>query len=151
MLDMDQPEDDINDVMIAEDDQDDFELLTEAIHSLPVKVEITRAEDGEILLRLMDEKTPDLLFLDIIIPCKDGKDCLREIRSNQKYDNLPIIVYSSLSDLRTIDTCFRHGANLFLRKPDTYEGIIEGVRKIFSINWKKIKYYPARPDFVLNP
>ena len=138
-------------VVMAEDDNDDFEILADAISKVPVKILLSRAEDGVVLMKLIHEKIPDLLFLDIILPQRDGRDCIREIRSDKKFDGLPIIVYTSLKDLETVEFCYRWGTNIYVHKPQSYSDIAEIVRKIFSINWKKLQYYPSRSEFVLNP
>ena len=141
----------IQDVIIADDDKDDFDILSDIIKSLDIDVIVSRAENGDVLMRLIDKKIPDLLFLDLILPCKNGKDCIREIRSDRKFDSLPIIVYTSLRDIDSIEFCYRWGTNLFVHKPSDYADIGEIVKRIFSINWKKIRYYPSRSEFVLNP
>ncbi len=140
-----------HDVLIADDDNDDFELLSDAIRTLDFKIEIKRAENGDILMKLIDEDIPDLLFLDLILPCKDGKACLTEIRNDRRFDELPIIVYTSVTDTDSVDFCFRSGSNLYVYKPGSYTEILEAVEKIFTINWKKLRYYPTRSNFVLNP
>src|SRR5688572_19689369 len=106
-------------IMLAEDDEDDYYVFSLAIEEVPIKVLLTRAEDGEKLMRLLDEKLPDILFLDLRMPIKDGHECLREIRSDKRFDKLPIIIYSSLEDLRTIELTYREGANLYALKPST--------------------------------
>lgn len=138
-------------VLVAEDDDEDFEIFSSAIKELSIKVVLTRAENGDILIRLLDEKNPDVLFLDILLPCKDGNHCLKEIRANKKYDKLPVIIYSSISDLKTIEFCYREGANLYMIKPGTFSELKTALQKIFSIDWKKVLYFPSLTEFVLNP
>lgn len=138
-------------VMVAEDDDEDFLIFSLAIDELSFTVVLTRAENGEILLKLLDEKHPDILFLDLLMPCKDGRQCLKEIRSNRKYDSLPIVVYSSLSDLKEIDFCYREGSNLFAVKPASLTELKLILEKVFSIDWKKLLYFPPKTQFVLNP
>ena len=104
-------------LIIAEDDKDDFDLLKEAIEECNISVSIERAENGDILIKILDHRIPDLLFLDIYMPCKDGKQCLREIRANNRYDLLPIIIYSSLNQKNEVEFCFREGANMYIIKP----------------------------------
>lgn len=144
-------EQEVQDILIAEDDKDDFELLEDVIKNLPITVLINRADNGDILMKLIHENIPDLLLLDLVLPCKDGKTCLQEIRSDKKFDELPIIVYSAQRDEESIEFCFRNGSNMYVYKPDTYSQIVDAVQKIFAFNWKKVKYYPTRSTFVLNP
>jgi CheY-like chemotaxis protein len=138
-------------VLMAEDDDEDFYIFSLAIKELTIKVVLTRAENGDILLQLLDEKNPDIVFLDLLMPCKDGRTCLKEIRSNKKYDTIPIVVYSSLSDLKSIEFCYREGSNLYAIKPSTLNELKTVLEKIFSIDWKKMLYFPPRSKFVVTP
>ena len=138
-------------VLLAEDDDDDYFIFSMAIKELTFKVILSRAENGDILLRLLDENRPDVLFLDLLMPCKDGKQCLREIRANKKFDSLPIVVYTSLHDLESIEFTYREGSNLFVIKPSTLTEIKEVLQKVFTIDWKKLLYFPPISKFVINP
>jgi len=141
----------LQNVLIAEDDDEDFELFADAIRDLSLKIILTRAENGDILMNILHERIPDLLFLDIVMPCKDGKDCLFEIRSNPKFDALPIIIYSSVRDYQTIELFYRKGTNLYVFKPQTYRELVSSLQKIFAVDWKTVRYYPKYSEFILNP
>ena len=138
-------------VLLAEDDDDDYLIFSLAVDELTsVRVALKRAENGDILMRLLDEKHPDLLFLDLLMPCKDGRQCIREIRSNRKFDALPIIVYSSMSDLESIEFCYREGSNLYAKKPSSLSDLKGILEKIFAMDWKRMLYYPPMSQFVIN-
>lgn len=138
------------DILIAEDDNDDFNFLSSALGDLQMTVIISRAENGEILIKILNEKIPDLLFLDVLMPLKDGKECLKEIRANRRFDSLPVIMYTSLHDIRTIEFCYREGSNFFVCKPNTYKELLDVLNKILAIDWKKMMYYPPLSQYVLN-
>jgi CheY-like chemotaxis protein len=138
-------------VLLAEDDDDDFFVFSLAIEELSFKVILTRAENGDILMRLLDEKNPDILFLDIMMPCRDGRQCLKEIRANRKFDSLPIIMYTSLHDLETIEFSYREGSNLFAIKPSSLMALKDVLERVFSIDWKKLLYFPPVSKFVITP
>lgn len=143
--------DDATHILLAEDDDEDYLVFSLAIDELSFAVVLTRAENGEVLLKLLDEKHPDILFLDILMPCKDGRQCLREIRSNRKFDSLPIIVYTSLTDLKEIEFCYREGSNLYAIKPSSLQELKTILSRILSIDWKKLLYFPPKSEFVINP
>jgi CheY-like chemotaxis protein len=136
-------------VLIAEDDEDDLTLFREALKELSLDVVVSHAENGDVLLKILGKALPDVLFLDICMPCKDGKTCLREIRSNPAFDQLPIIIYSSVDDLSTIEHCFREGTNFYMVKPSKYITLVNMLRRIFQVNWKKVRLYPKLDQFVL--
>jgi len=137
-------------VMIAEDDNDDYYIFSVAIEELSITVVLTRAENGDLLIRLLEDKVPDILFLDLMLPGKDGRKCLKEIRSNHKYDSLPVIMYTSLKDVEQIEFCYRQGANLYVIKPTGFSDLKDVLERILLIDWKKILYYPPLSQFVVN-
>jgi CheY-like chemotaxis protein len=137
-------------VVIAEDDDDDYYLFSIAISETSYKVVLNRAENGKILLQLLEKELPNIVFLDLLLPVLDGRHCLKEIRSNKRYDSVPVIAYSSLKDLDSIEYCYREGSNLYVLKPSSYADLKKVLERILAIDWKKTMYYPPRAEFVLN-
>jgi CheY-like chemotaxis protein len=138
-------------IILAEDDDDDFELFASAAREVLPVVVIHRAENGIVLIQVLEEKIPDMLFMDVLLPGKSGLQCLREIRANKKFDHLPVIIYSSINELRHIEFCYRYGSNFYVHKPNSFSDLKEILQKIFSIDWKKMNYYPDKGSFVVNP
>jgi CheY-like chemotaxis protein len=138
-------------ILVAEDDDDDYVFFSMAVEEVEIAVALSRAEDGEILMRMLQEQIPDILFLDLQMPLKSGQECLREIRQDRRYDQLPIIIYSSFSDPDNIEQCFREAANLYSIKPDSLRGLVDVIKRVLSVDWKKMGYFPGRADFVINP
>lgn len=137
-------------VLLAEDDDDDFLIFSSAAAELSVKVVLTRAENGDILIRLLDEKSPDILFLDILMPCRNGRQCIKEIRANKKFDALPVIIYSSLKNFEEVEFFYREGANLYVVKPSSFSELKSVLERILSIGWKQVLYYPPLAQFMIN-
>jgi len=142
-------QEDARSVTVAEDDDDDFMFFSIACEELPYKVMLSRATNGDELLAVVERHNPDILFLDILMPCKGGRECLKQIRSDSRYDSMPIIMYTSMTDLQNIEFCFREGANLYMIKPVSVDGLRDMLHRILSINWKKMIYFPTRADFVI--
>ncbi len=83
-------------VLLADDDTDDCRFFELALNELALNTELTIVHNGEQLMSyLTDEsnKIPDVLFLDLNMPRKNGFECLLEIKLNKKIGNIPIIVY----------------------------------------------------------
>lgn len=138
-------------IILAEDDADDYFFFSLAISEIPIKVLLTRAEDGEKLMQLLEEKVPDILFLDLLMPCKNGQECLHTIRSDRRFDQLPIIVYTSMDDIANIEFCFREGSNLYAVKPANLADLKAVLERILAIDWQKMLYFPTLSKFVLRP
>jgi len=136
-------------LLLAEDDDDDYLIFEIALEKTKFLYKLSRAQDGEILLRLLSENIPDILFLDLQMPRKDGHQCILEIRANSRYDSLPVVVYSSRSDPNNIERCYRAGSNFFTIKPDSVNDLTAVLNHLLSIDWKSHLYYPTTSDFVL--
>ena len=136
-------------ILFSDDDTDDALLFTQAADLLTSPVLLSFAEDGEQLMRYLSRETlPDMIFLDLNMPVKNGLECLSEIRGDKKLDWLPVIVYTTSDNPRDIDTCFRLGANLYVVKPTSFESIIKTLRKILTLDFKQLPS-PSRENFVL--
>jgi CheY-like chemotaxis protein len=72
--------------------------------------------DGRAALTLLDRLRPDMILLDVMMPGLDGIDVLKTIRKHPKHKDLPVIVYSALSDPGTIDNAMKSGAQNYLVK-----------------------------------
>lgn len=136
-------------ILFSDDDTDDALLFTQAADLMKSSILLSFAEDGEQLMRfLAKESLPDMIFLDLNMPVKNGIECLKEIRSDKKLDQLPIIVYTTSDNPRDIDTCYKLGANLYVVKPTSFESIIKTLKKIINIDFRNHEL-PARENFIL--
>src|SRR5690349_20065011 len=118
------------DVILAEDDTDDVLVFELAAKESQIPMDIRHADDGEKLFTLLEEEVPDVLFLDIHMPCRDGVACIVEIRKKQEYDNLPVIMYTSHTTDKYINDCFRNGANLYMVKTKTIKELAENLKAV---------------------
>ncbi|TDH29270.1 response regulator [Segetibacter sp. 3557_3] len=119
-------------IAIAEDDKEDFLLLKEAIETVLPKINIIHSKDGQLFLQSLDDHAePDLIFLDLNIPKKNGIHCLVALRQQKKLKCTPVIIYSTSLDVEDIDCCYKHGCTLYLVKPPSYKDLVTQVRKIF--------------------
>lgn len=67
------------------------------------------------------DRLPDLIFVDLIMPLKDGEECLVEIRSRPKFSEVPVVIYSTALDIPKAEKLREEGANLYLRKPSSFD------------------------------
>ncbi len=137
------------DIMLADDDMDELLIFEAALDELGFPYQLRHANNGNKLLLLLKEKVPDILFLDIRMPLKDGVSCISEIRKHREYDSLPVIMYSSNIAPNLTEECFANGANFYLQKANTVSILSERLGKIFSIDQEKFLDYTARDNFVL--
>lgn len=139
-------------IFLADDDADDRTLFEEAVLEADSSVKLTTVEDGTQLMQLLaqinEPPPPDLIFLDINMPGKTGKACLREIRRNQRFDRVPVIMFSTSSFRNDIDETFQDGASLYVPKSVFFEDERSALQKLFSINWKKYLSGQSKENFL---
>ena len=104
-------------ILIAEDDK----FLSSAYHIKLSKLgyEVVIVSDGEQVMKYLNEKPlPDLLLLDLVMPVKDGFTTLKEIRSQDIFKKLPIIVASNLGQGEDVKKAKEMGAVDYIIKSD---------------------------------
>lgn len=116
-------------ILLADDDKDDRFLFREALSELPVATSLETVHDGEQLMSYLTEHEgtlPDVLFLDLNMPRKNGFECLTEIKLNDKLKDLPVVMFSTSfprdahyeQDL--INMLYKIGAHDYIRKPANF-------------------------------
>jgi len=126
----------ISHILLADDDNDHAVLFGRIIKEEYPAITISYVNDGERLLQFLHLNQIDLLFLDLNMPCKDGYECLHEIRMDPSLKDLPIIVYSSSAHLSDIQKSFIHRADFYLVKPFKTDHLRTALKQILSVNWR---------------
>ena len=121
--------------MVVEDEGVANELLSSTFGNF--FSEVTSAFNGEEALKLFEEKKPDIVFVDIIMPVMDGIELSRRIREINP--NQIIIVISASNDIQKISESIEIGVNSFIQKPIDTKKIIELLTNVTSMISKKKK------------
>jgi CheY-like chemotaxis protein len=124
-------------IALIDDDQDDCEIFGDALHEFDGQLKLSCLSENERLISFLEEKKPDLIFLDVNMPRKNGYECLREIRSTPTFQRTPVIMYSNTGRKEDVEKAYSIGANLFLRKPATFGGLVEALQRVVIQNWEK--------------
>jgi CheY-like chemotaxis protein len=78
---------------------------------------VLKAFDGASALKIIEESTPDLFVLDIMMPEINGIELCQQIRALPQFEHTPVIFLSAYSDTEIVEKTFAAGANDFIRKP----------------------------------
>lgn len=122
-------------ILLVDDDEDDRIFFQEALEALGNPVQFKMAEHGMEAIQLL-EQYPDLrldaIFLDLNMPVMDGHECLKILRSNPKYDDIKIIIFSTSYNPEVATILQEDGANHYLRKPSNYLSLIDAIKTALS-------------------
>ena len=131
----------INNVLLAEDDEDDVHLFTTVLAELNQDILVTVTTDGNLLMAFLNQATtlPEMIFLDLKMPFKNGFECLREIRGNEKWNSIKIFVLSTSTQPQHIEDAYKGGADLYLAKPASYTQFKNMVEKCLVNNWEGLR------------
>ncbi len=110
-------------ILYADDDAEDRELMSEALAEVDPEISCVVASHGEDALEILEQSDslPDFIFLDINMPVMDGKRCLQELKKDNRYRHIPVIIYSTTSDQDEIGEFYNLGASTVIRKHDNFQ------------------------------
>lgn len=127
----------MNHVLLADDDRDHGILFEHILKQVDPSKSLTIIKDGEQLIDFLTYQVPDLLFLDLNMPHKNGLECLQEIRQKLGLTDLPIVVYSSSTHMTDIQKSYLHKADLYMVKPFNSFHLRNALESILTMDWKK--------------
>ncbi len=142
-------------ILMADDDPDDRMLTKEAFEEAQLANELHFVEDGEQLMDYLHRKSryanlagyrlPGLILLDLNMPRKDGREALKEIKSDPNLRRIPIVVLTTSKAEEDILRSYDLGVNSFIIKPVVFESLVE-IMKTLGKYWFEIVELP--PDGV---
>jgi CheY-like chemotaxis protein len=139
-------------VLLADDDLDDCLFFKEALEELPLSTHLTIVNDGDQLMKLLLKNTtqlPHVLFLDLNMPRKNGFECLKEIKLNDKLKALPAIMYSTSSEQDVMDRLYQNGAQHFFRKPFDFLQFKRVIHYSLTLIMQETGLQRAKSNFIL--
>jgi len=119
-------------ILLADDDEGDTLLFKVAFSELKIKTIVSTVNSGIQLmewLNMKDITLPDLLFLDLNMPPKNGLECLKEMKNNKKLKDVFIAIYSTSDNEKDIEETFHNGANVYITKPNDFNMLKQVLEK----------------------
>ena len=104
-------------VLVVDDNRLNLAIAKDFLQKNSKIKEITVCEDSQKTLEIIEKNNIDILLLDIVMPELSGFDLLKLIRSNKNYNDLQIVMFTSLNDKESFKMCFELGASDFINKP----------------------------------
>ena len=136
-------------ILLADDDPDDRMLAQRALKKSRLANRLFMVEDGEMLMQYLrregeyadPEKSPrpGLILLDLNMPRKDGREALREIKSDPALRRIPVVILTTSEAELDILRSYDLGVNAFVTKPVTFEGLATAIRRIGDFWFEIVK------------
>lgn len=126
-------------IILAEDDPGHVTLIRKNLVRSGLTNEFVVLKDGQEALDFffrpdaepcLVANTPYLLLLDVRMPKVDGVDVLRQIKQDEEFKKLPIIMLTTMDDPREIDRCHALGCSNFITKPVEYEKFADTIKQM---------------------
>lgn len=139
-------------IILADDDEDDRLLFTDAFSELRINTKVNTFNDGVELMEYLnsqDAVLPNVLFLDLNMPKKNGIECLYEIKQDNKFNDIAIAIFSTSSSEEHIEETFVQGANIYIKKPSDFATLKKVLSDVVTINWQYHTSGLNRDNFLL--
>ncbi len=123
---------------MAEDDEEDVFLFKEVLTDLNVDVNLEVADNGIELMKMLEdaEVLPELIFLDLNMPLKNGMLCLQEIKTNQRWKNINVVMLSTSSHQDQIKAAYKKGADFYMIKATSYTDFKNAIAACLQKSWQ---------------
>ncbi len=143
-------------ILIADDDEDDRLLTRQALEEAHLSNDVRFVEDGEELMDYLRRQgryagqdgrapRPGLILLDLNMPKKDGRECLREIKADDDLRDIPVVVLSTSREEEDIARSYQLGVNSFISKPVSFTGLVDALKVMGHYWFELVELPPLRP------
>jgi CheY-like chemotaxis protein len=135
-------------IFLADDDADDRMFFEDALNQLPIPTQLTLSNDGLELMSNLETVVPDVIFLDLNMPRKNGFQCLEEIRNTTKLKDIPIVIFSTTVNEDAVNKTYQLGANYYICKPSSFELLVKSIETVLTLEML-LKPQPPKEKFIL--
>jgi len=127
-------------LLVAEDDVDDRMLIQKAFSKTWEAGKLVYVDNGEELLKYLKRQPPyiseteyprpQIVLLDLNMPKKDGRQALKEIKSDKELCKIPVIVFTTSRRPDDIENMYKLGSNSYITKPSSFDGLLTIAKEI---------------------
>ncbi|MFN8347955.1 MAG: response regulator [Spirosomataceae bacterium] len=124
-------------IFYVDDDADDRLLFEAALSEINDDAKLTVMEDSDELLHILENPppTPNLIFVDLNMPRKNGYQVLKEIKSNHSFKRLPVLILTTSAEKTIMEKARSLGADAFITKPSNFNSLKSILRKCLTAPW----------------
>ena len=138
-------------ILLVEDNEDDYEATSRAFKKANLSNPIVWCKSGRDALDFLKREgahkdaskglRPGLVLLDLNMPGMDGRKTLEVIKNDDTLKRIPVIILTTSADERDIDACYQTGANTYVQKAVSFDGLIEAIKRLKAY-WFEIALLP---------
>ena len=140
-------------ILLADDDNDDCIFFKVAVEEFSLPADVATVNNGEQLMQLLKKETnelPDVIFLDLNMPRKNGFKCLLEIKLSENLKQIPVIIFSTSFEHEVVSLLYENGALYFIRKPSEFLKFKKIIQQAITLIAEGSIAQPTRENFMLN-
>ncbi len=139
-------------IFLAEDDADDRMFFEDALKQLSLPTQLVVAKDGcELMYELETAASappPQVIFLDLNMPKKNGFECLKEIRQDPRLKSIPVVIFSTAGSTDAVEETYKEGANYYICKPRSFSLLVKALETVLTTElWPSSQ--PPKEKFLL--
>ena len=128
-------------ILLVDDDADDQLYFRDAINELKKSLKCEIANNGREAIEQMNvPPPPDLIFLDLNMPVMNGYDCLTYLKKEDRYKDIPVIIFTTSQSLNDIERSRNLGAKLFFTKPSNFNILCNKLDEILEMDFTKMQF-----------
>jgi CheY-like chemotaxis protein len=137
-------------ILLVDDDTDDQYFFVDALRETYPDVQCVIANNGlEAILQLKTiAPTPSIIFLDLNMPFMNGYECLEDLKKDDSFKNIPVIIYSTTNNSADYQRIKEMGAKAFLSKPADFDILKSKLAEILKLDFS-IKPFLYRIFFLI--
>lgn len=124
-------------ILLIEDNPGDVRLTQEAFKEGSINIKLDVVMDGVEAIKFLkkeppylDVTTPDLILLDLNLPKKDGREVLQEIKTDQHFKRIPVVVLTTSNAQQDILKSYNLHVNCYVNKPVDFDKFFDIIQKI---------------------
>jgi DNA-binding response OmpR family regulator len=120
------PENSVPKILVVDDDHEILKLIAMLLRR--IGAEAWTFPDGQSALQRLNQTVPDLIILDLMLPDVDGLQILQQVRAQEQFMDVPVLILSAKADPDTIRRGLDLGADGYITKPYIANTLIDKVR-----------------------
>ena len=122
--------------MLIDDDPDDQLFFRDAIQTIHPGLDCELASTCQEAFRQLEKPPPpDFIFMDLNMPVMNGFDCLAYLKNQNKYKDIPIIIFTTSKNPNDINRTKQLGARWFMTKPDDFNILCNKLNKVIQMDF----------------